>query len=266
MLVALTTGVLALAASADPAAAIRLTLAMAGVQASIGALNDLVDAPRDAGLKPGKPIPRGVATTRDARAVTMVGLTLGLALTLPSGPAATGTLAVAALCGYAYDLWLSRTAISWLPLALALPLVPVYAWLGSTGRLPAELLAILPAAVLAGAGLALANALADLERDRERGAASAAVVLGARRAWLLQAGLLVAAVGLVAAVRPAALVGTAAGVAPGGLALAAGLVAVVTGIGLGRGGGPARRERAWELEALGVALVGAGWLASLGSA
>jgi 4-hydroxybenzoate polyprenyltransferase len=265
LLVALTTGALALLASGDPAAASRLAFAMIGIQFSIGALNDLVDAPLDAGRKPGKPIPRGAATRSEARAITLLGLALGLGLTLPSGPVATGVLALAALCGYAYDLWLSRTVVSWVPLALALPIVPVYAWLGSTGQVPPELVAILPAAILAGAGLALANALADIDRDRDGRTASAAVALGPSRTWLIQAALLVVAIGLVVAARPTALLGSGAGVPPGGFALLAGLAAVVAGIGLARGGGAARRERAWELEALGVALVGAGWLASLGA-
>lgn len=238
---------------------------MGGLQASIGALNDLVDAPRDAGLKPGKPIPRGLASPADAKALAALGLAIALGLTLPSGPAALGTVGLAAFCGYAYDLWLSRTAASWLPLALALPIVPAYAWVGSTGRLPSELVAILPAAFLAGSGLALANALADVERDRERGAASAAVALGRQRTWVLHAILLVVAAGLVLAARPPALPGTGTGPTPGGLALGAGLALLALGIGLGLRGGPARRERAWELEALGVALVGAGWFSSLGA-
>ena len=45
-------------AGADPAVAARLGVSMTALQASIGALNDLVDAPSDRGRKPGKPIPR----------------------------------------------------------------------------------------------------------------------------------------------------------------------------------------------------------------
>lgn len=248
----------------------RLAIAMLGLQVSIGALNDLVDASRDATTKPGKPIPRGTATRTAAIAITGVGLLLAGLLVLPSGPAALGVLAACAACGYAYDLRLSRTALSWLPLAVALPLVPVFAWVGATGAIPAALLPIVPAGILAGAGLALGNGLADLERDRSVGAATAAVRLGFRGTWGLQAALLAAAVALVVAGRPDLL-----SVRPGPAAILGG-VAVVVGIGslalgmglsaggLGRGGGAQRRERAWELEAIGIALVAAGWLASLG--
>ena len=62
------------------------------LQASIGALNDLVDAPLDAGQKPGKPLPRGLVSARSAVLVTIVAGVAGLALSWPSGPA---TLAVA---------------------------------------------------------------------------------------------------------------------------------------------------------------------------
>ncbi len=38
--------------------------------------------------------------------------------------------------GYAYDLRLKATAWAWLPFAVGLPLLPVYAWVGATGRVP----------------------------------------------------------------------------------------------------------------------------------
>jgi len=244
----------------------RLAIAMLGLQVSIGALNDLVDAPRDATTKPGKPIPRGAATRRAAVVITLGGLALAGLLLLPSGPAAVGVLTACAACGYAYDLRLSRTALSWLPLAIALPLVPVFAWVGATGGIPAALLPIVPAGILAGAGLALANGLADLERDRSVGAVTAAVRLGSRRTWAVQATLLIAAVAIVVAGRPEVVLGASAAGAVL-FALGAGVLALGLALaapGSGRGGGAQRRERAWELEAIGIALVAAGWLASLG--
>ena len=48
-----------------------------------------------------------------------------------------------------------------------------------------------------------------------------------------------------------------------GLGLVLGAVLVATGIAIGRDGGPLRRERAWELEAIGVAVVGADWVAGV---
>ena len=254
-------------AGASTPTSIRLGLAMLGLQVSIGALNDLVDAPRDATTKPGKPIPRGAASAATARAIAVAGLGLAVLLLLPSGLPALLVLAACAACGYGYDLWLSRTAWSWLPLAVALPLVPVFAWVGAVGSLPAAVAVLVPAGMLGGAGLALANGLADLERDRSMGASTAAVRLGRETAWLGHAGLLLVAVALPVA---AAVGGWIPGAPapstdrPGWIVVVVGIAAVATGIGLGRSGGAARRERAWELEALGVALVAGGWLAAVG--
>lgn len=236
---------------------------MLGLQVSIGALNDLVDAPRDTGLKPGKPIPRGAASARDARTLSGAGLLVGLLLATPSGPGSVAVSVACVACGYAYDLRLSRGPWSWLPLAIALPLVPIYAWVGVTGTVPTMLLPLIPIGVLAGAGLSIANGLADLERDLVAGSDSIAVRLGRRRAWAAHATLLVAAIALAVlfrAVWPATAASQGFPVALGGAGL--GAAAILAGIGSGGGGGPLRRERAWELEALGVAILGAGWIAA----
>jgi 4-hydroxybenzoate polyprenyltransferase len=230
---------------------------MLALQVSIGALNDLVDAPADAGRKPGKPIPRGAARPIEARLVWLGGFVLGLALSAPSGMATVVAAALGAGCGYAYDLRLSRTAWSWLPLAVGLPILPVHAWLGATGSIPQALLPLLPLAVLAGAGLALANGLADEERDRAAGIDTAVVRLGGERAWLAHAALNVAVLGLVVVFLPRTSDGLMVAAAVGG-----GLVAA--GTALARSGSAAWRERAWELEAVGIAVVGAAWIGALG--
>jgi 4-hydroxybenzoate polyprenyltransferase len=237
---------------------------MLAIQASIGSLNDFADVGLDAGRKAGKPIPKGHASRQEALVIALTGLAIGVALTSPSGLAALAVALAGAGCGYLYDLRLSRTPWSWLPFALALPLVPIYAWLGTTGGVPMPLLRLVPIGVLAGAGLALANGLADLERDVAAGIETAAGTLGLGRAWTVHAGLLAAAIGLALL--------TLAGGSPGDARLERGpsLVALVLGSGLiaagvalGRGGGPRSRERAWELEALGVAAFGAGWVAAV---
>ena len=239
---------------------------MLAIQVSIGSLNDLVDAPLDARQKPRKPIPSGLVARRTAGIVAGGGAGIGIVLSAMSGPA-TGVAALACLAlGYAYDLRLSRTALSWLPLSLALPLLPIHAWLGATGTIPSGLLTLVPVAVLGGAGLALANGLADVERDASEGRRTIAVTLGPRRAWLAQttalAGAAVLAL-LLAPVVPDAAVGDRlvllrvarlAGVWIGIGAMALGALALAAGQA-------GRRERGWELEAVGVACLGIGWLA-----
>jgi 4-hydroxybenzoate polyprenyltransferase len=57
----------AVLAGAEPGPAIRIGLAMTLLQLGIGTLNDVVDAPADAGVKPGKPIPAGLVDPGAAR-------------------------------------------------------------------------------------------------------------------------------------------------------------------------------------------------------
>ncbi len=230
------------------------------LQASIGSLNDIVDVGRDAGRKPGKPIPAGSATWRAAAGLVVAGLIGGLALSAPSGPATLAVACAGVACGYAYDLRLSRGPWSWLPLALALPLPPIHAFVGATGEFPTTLPALLPIGVLAGAGLALANGLADLERDVSAGSRSAAVRLGLARAWLLHAACLAAAMAVAIALVPSD-AGSLARAGIGG-----GVVMITAGMVISRGGGAALRERAWEIEAIGVVALGIAWLAAVAAA
>ncbi len=231
---------------------------MTALQASIGALNDVVDAPRDAGHKPGKPIPAGLVSVTAARAVVLATAAIGLALSAPSG---VGTVLLAAVVlgiGDAYDLVFKGTAWSWVPFAVGIPLLPVYGWLGTTGSLPASFAVLLPVAVVAGTGLAIANARADLERDAAAGVNSVAVRLGFARAWTVEAALLSIVVGAALATL------VVEGVSVGILAAAVGAGAVVaTGVAFGRRGDSARIERAWQLQAVGVGLLAAVWLAGM---
>ena len=236
---------------------------MLALQVSIGAVNDLRDAELDRGRKPGKPIPRGVISPSAARAVAGLGLIVGLVLSAPSGPAAVALAAIGVGLGYAYDLWLSRTVVSWLPLALALPLLPVYAWFGAVGRVPADLLILVPVAVLAGAGLALGNGLADLDRDSAAGIRTAAGALGRAWAWRLQAAAFGSVVLAGLALAPRVEGPRGAEVLAWLVGLKGGAVLVLMGVAMTGSGGPARarfRERGWELEAVGTALLGLAWV------
>jgi 4-hydroxybenzoate polyprenyltransferase len=228
---------------------------MIALQAAIGALNDVVDAPRDAGHKPGKPIPAGLVARETGIATAAVAALAGLGLSVPSGPP-TIALAIAILAvGGLYDLRLKGTALSWLPFAIGIPLLPIFGWLGATGDLPPAFAVLLPAAFLAGAGLALANALVDVERDRAAGADSTAVHLGMRRAWRLHlaahavvVGL--AAVSLLAWQRPPVLVAAAVGLPA---------LVVLVGAWLSAAASSGLRERGWELESIGIAVLGGTW-------
>jgi len=257
----LATLALALLAGAGPPVALRLGLAMTAIQFSIGALNDLVDAPRDRGRDPAKPVADGLVRLATARTVAVVAAAIGLGLAAASGPAAVAVAAAGAACGYAYDLRLSRTAWAWLPLAVALPLVPVFAWVGATGTVPGALLVLVPIGMLAGGGLAVGNSLADLEADRAAGAPSVAVRLGRRDAAGLHAAALGAAAALaIVSLPPGASPGATVVVLAGAIVLAVGIVALIRA---GRAGRAPVARLGWQVEAVGTAVLGIGWVLGL---
>jgi 4-hydroxybenzoate polyprenyltransferase len=240
---------------------------MLGIQVAIGALNDVVDAPRDARSKPRKPIASGLVPARVGVLVAGGGATVGLGLSSASGLA---TLLVGAAClglGWVYDLRLSRTALSWLPLALALPLLPIHAWLGASGDVPTSLVVLVPVGVLGGSGLALANGLVDIERDTSTRRSAIVVRLGARRAWVLQGALLGLAAVLAILLAPVGAEGGGAGSIDTVLALlrrwgvVVGCVAIAIGALVLASSRAGIRERGWELEALGIFSLGIGWIA-----
>lgn len=274
LLCASATGAIAALAGAAPDIVLRLGVAMLGIQFSIGALNDIVDAPLDAAQKRRKPIPSGLVTRRSAGIVAAGGAVVGVALSAGSGPAtAIAGLACLSL-GFAYDLRLSRTPLSWLPLSLALPLLPIHAWLGASDTVPTGLLTLVPVGVLGGAGLALANGLADVERDARAGRRAIAVALGRRGAWAAQTLALAAAAVLAVMLAPAVpAAGTGSGVVDldvlrtlRGVGIWLGIALIGAGAAALASGAATIRERGWELEAVGVACLGVGWLAGTAAA
>lgn len=245
----------ALVAGAVPALAFHLGVSMTALQASIGTLNDMHDAPDDVGRKPGKPIPAGLVSVPLAWAVVTGGAATGIALALAVDARVAALAVVVLLIGYGYDLVAKGTAWSWLPFAIGIPILPVYGWLGAATELPAFFAALVPMAVLAGAALAIANARADLERDLASGTVSVATRLGLEGSWRLHAFLwgiaAVVALGWVA-FRGVGLAGSAPVLA------GAGLIAVA--VGWSRRRGPGGRERVWEFEAAAAALALLAWL------
>ena len=249
---------LALFAGATGGRAVLLGAAMLAIQFSIGAFNDVVDAPADAVAGRSKPLVDGPIPARVAFGIAALTGLAGLLLAALAGPAA----AVVALMGYAiglvYDLRLKASPWSWLPYALGIPLVPVFAWVGATGNLPAPILALAGLAALGGTALAIANSLADAERDAASRTATVATALGRARAIRLGA-LLTFVVGGIATTSAVVL----AGPVPGTWLTGAGAATLAAGVGMGILG---HLQRAWEVQAIGLGILAAGWVASLGAA
>lgn len=250
----------ALVGGAPPDRAVGLGVAMTLLQAAIGALNDLVDEPRDAGRKPRKPLPAGLVSRRVARTLVVAaaagGVILAGLMAAPGAALATAGLAVVVLAvGAAYDLRAKGTAWSWLPFAVGIPLLPVFGWYGGAGRLPDWFVVLVPLAALAGGALAISNARADLERDRDAGVTSVAVRLGHRTAWTAHVAiwLLVLVGGLGWLLRADVSGDRIVTVLLASAALAA-------AVAIGRDGSPARREWAWQLEAVAAGVLAAAWI------
>jgi 4-hydroxybenzoate polyprenyltransferase len=242
--------------------ALVLVVAMFALQISIGAANDLLDEEHDRRVKPAKPIPAGLVGRRAAGALAVAGGALGLGLAALQGAA----VLLIALAGYGlgllYDLGLKRSPWAWLPFALALPLVPAFAWVAASGTLPDRFPLLIGMGLLAGVALAVANGLVDLTGDAASGSRGIAVTLCRTRSLRLA---------LVCEVALAVLVTLDLAVAPPGApavpppaawaATLVGAACCLAGLALCADRQPRRREAGWELQALGIGLLAVGWFA-----
>ena len=130
---------IALIAGAEPLTAVGLGISMTALQVSIGTLNDIVDAPRDRGCEAGQADPgRPRVAARRPCVLAVASGGVGLALVgwrrAVRDPRSLLLGVVVLAIGYAYDLVFKGTAWSWLPFAVGIPLLPVYGWVGATGR------------------------------------------------------------------------------------------------------------------------------------
>jgi len=166
------------------------------MQISIAMLNDYCDRRLDAASKPGKPIPRGLIHAREALigGFVMIAIMLILLIQLPL------LALLVSLCylvlGQAYNLGLKSTPFSGIVFALAMPLIPLYAFAG-IGRVPYLLFWLIPTGFLLGIALNLANSLPDIEQDAANGAKTLAVVLGVKRSFAVCQSMIVLAAALI---------------------------------------------------------------------
>jgi 4-hydroxybenzoate polyprenyltransferase len=176
----------ALAVRGWPGARAMLLIAAAiiGSQATVGVVNDLRDRDLDVIAKPSKPLIAGRVTVRGAYLTgcitLLVALVCGAALGVRSLLFVIGMTAA----GLIYDLWLKRTALSFLPYIFGLPLLPLWAWT-CVRDAPPRLWLTYPLGILIGFGLHLANALPDAGRDAAGGVRGVVQVVGTRAALLL---------------------------------------------------------------------------------
>src|SRR2546423_12405889 len=125
-------------------------------------------------------------------------------LLLPPLPGLALLISLAYLAlGQGYNLGLKATPFSGIVFALAIPLIPLYAFAG-VGRTLPVLVWLVPLGVLLGVTLNLANSLPDIEEDAATGTQTLAVVLGVKRSFFACRFLIVASallMGILTAVR-----------------------------------------------------------------
>lgn len=154
------------------------------MQLAIAVFNDYCDREKDARGKPEKPIPRGLVAPREALFSGYVLIAIMALLLLPLPPLA-GLLSLLYLTlGMAYNLGLKGTPFSGVVFALAMPLIPLYAF-SAIGRTLPFLFWLIPVGFALGVALNLANSLPDLEEDAAAGVKTLAVALGVKRAFLV---------------------------------------------------------------------------------
>jgi 4-hydroxybenzoate polyprenyltransferase len=175
-----------------------LLAGQAALQFSIGILNDYCDRDLDAAGGKNKPIVLGLIRPHEAllAGLFMIAVMFGilLPLSLFALLAALGYLVL----GQVYNLGLKSTPVSGILFALAMPLLPLYAFAG-VGHIPSMVIWFVPIGALLGVALNLANALLDLEEDAASNANTLAVTLGVKGSFIACPLLIVPAAILIAA-------------------------------------------------------------------
>ena len=231
-----TSGVTALAAvlsaaiGLSPGRTALVAITVLAGQLSIGWSNDAIDAERDARTaRADKPVATG-AVPRSAVAVAAGGaLAATIALSLAVGVLAGAVHLLFVACGWAYNLGLKSTAVSFVPYAIGFAALPSFVLLARPGA-PAPPWWLAGAGGLLGIGAHLVNVLPDLDDDRATGVRGWPHRLGRRRSTATVA----AALGTASLLLVLAPPGSPNTGALGGVALALAAAAAVAWLGFRR--------------------------------
>ena len=184
---------LAVTAGHDVRGVIGVAAAVLTGQLSIGWLNDLLDTSRDiAAGRVDKPLAAGELSSEVVRRALVLSTAACIPLSFALGPMAGATHLVVVASGWAYDLGLKSTWVSWLPYAVAfgaLPAVVTFALPGS----PRVAAPVAAATALLGVGAHFLNVVPDIEADRRAG------VRGLPQRWGADGSRVAGAIALAAA-------------------------------------------------------------------
>jgi 4-hydroxybenzoate polyprenyltransferase len=160
-------GFVATKGNPDGLALARTWLVVMCGHAAIGLSNDYIDRNRDALTQPDKPIPNGDISPDLAYwlVVALLAIQVVLYFTLPVGAALLAFAATAS--GLLYNLRLKDTVLSWVPYFISFSTYILFLW-AALDRFDPKLLWLYPPAFLLTIGINLANALPDIDNDRQR--------------------------------------------------------------------------------------------------
>ena len=214
----------------DQRATVLVAAAVLTGQLSIGWCNDFIDRDRDriAG-RADKPVATGSVPPSLVAVASACAATACLPLSLASGWRAGLCHIVGVSGGWAYNLGVKRTVLSWLPYALSFAMLGAFLALGLPGH-PAPHGWLLLSGALLGVGAHFLNVVPDVDADRRAGVLGLPQRLGAARSRTAGAVLLAAAAAVVT-LGP----GDPSPWALGGLVLAVGLAAAAATLGRGTG-------------------------------
>lgn len=174
-----------------------VTASVLAGQLSIGWSNDYLDAERDREVhRADKPVAAGTVSPRAAGVAALVALLGAVVLSAALGWAGGGAAMLIVLCGWAYNLGLKATVLSWLPYAIAFGTLPAVATLSASPPRMAPGWAIAAGAAI-GVAAHLANVLPDLGDDAATGVRGLPHRIGARATAFAGAAILLAASGAV---------------------------------------------------------------------
>lgn len=148
--------------------AMALVLAMAAIQVAVGVFNDYCDRELDSIAKPQRALPAGLVSPRTALATGLLAVAFGLGTAATLGIPSLLVLALGGGMGILYSVRLKRTGLSWLPYAIAYPIVPVWVWV-SLKRFEPKSLLIFPVIIPFSIGIHLCNQLRDYDEDAAQG-------------------------------------------------------------------------------------------------
>jgi 4-hydroxybenzoate polyprenyltransferase len=220
--VTLLAGLLAGAVGLGPGGVALVVAAVLAGQLSIGWSNDLVDLNRDRAVgRADKPLAEGRISERTVRVACGLAVVAVVPLSLACGWLAGTIHLVCVAAGWAYNVGVKATPLSWLPYAVAFGGLPVFVSLAeSPSEAPPLWLPV--AGALLGVGAHFVNVLPDLADDAATGVRGLPHRLGARWSPVVSAVVLVAAAIVIVVGAPV----DSAVLAAAALVVTAGLAAV----------------------------------------